>query len=346
MNIERFQETILTCRFCFMCRHLSGTGNVTFTEADTPRVRTAMLYAVLKDPEKLNNPDLIATIYRADLSGSCRRNCVNHYDECSLVLAARRDIVETGLAPEKILRLADELEKSAKWDLSGSGDTAILADDRTIESAAVIPAMEKILKKAALPFRILRSGCIGKSLLTLGFKDRALKLFREFTASLNDSGIQTLVVPNPAAYDALTKDFPEAGIKINAKVMHSSEFLAQLDVPFRKQAGELCFLESDFLRNYDSCHGPDKLLERLGATRKEFGTNDEESYSCGEGALVLQRIEPQLVEKLAVHVETQAGDQASGRIITASPHTRIVLSSCTKLRVKTLEELAADCTED
>jgi len=34
MNIEKFTDSIKACRFCFMCRHLSAVGNVTFTEAN------------------------------------------------------------------------------------------------------------------------------------------------------------------------------------------------------------------------------------------------------------------------------------------------------------------------
>ena len=71
MHIDSFKDTVKSCRFCFMCRHLSGTANVTFRESDTPRVRAAMLDAVLRDPGKLSDPDLIETLYRCDLSGAC-----------------------------------------------------------------------------------------------------------------------------------------------------------------------------------------------------------------------------------------------------------------------------------
>ena len=53
MNIDKFNDSIKACRFCFMCRHLSGVGNVTFREADTPRIRAAMLYGVTLDKSKL-----------------------------------------------------------------------------------------------------------------------------------------------------------------------------------------------------------------------------------------------------------------------------------------------------
>ena len=96
MNIDKFIETIKVCRFCFMCRHLSGIGNVTFTEADTPRIRASLIYGATMYPEKLFAADLIDTMYRSDLSGACRRNCVNHYDEVGLTLAYRQDIAENG----------------------------------------------------------------------------------------------------------------------------------------------------------------------------------------------------------------------------------------------------------
>ena len=53
MNIDKFTDTIKVCRFCFMCRHLSGIGNVTFTEADTPRIRASLIYGATMHPEKL-----------------------------------------------------------------------------------------------------------------------------------------------------------------------------------------------------------------------------------------------------------------------------------------------------
>ena len=68
MNIEKFSDAIKYCRFCFMCRHLSGIGNVTFTEADTPRVRASMVYGATLRPETLTNDDLIRTMYRCRIA--------------------------------------------------------------------------------------------------------------------------------------------------------------------------------------------------------------------------------------------------------------------------------------
>ena len=74
-----------------------------------------------------------------------------------------------------------------------------------------------------------------------------------------------------------------------------------------------------------------------------FGTNNEESYTCGEGAVVLPKIDEKLVEKLAKYIEARADNPAKDVIVVASPYTKLCLEKYTALNVKTLEELAAGC---
>ena len=144
----------------------------------------------------------------------------------------------------------------------------------------------------------------------------------------------------PAAYDALVNDYPAMGVKFPAKVMHTSEYVLSLKLKYKK-AGDVYYLESDFLRNYNDLPFPHDLLKALGAVNKPFGTNDEESYSCGEGAVVLPKIDATLVEKLAAYIAERADNPKTDKIVTASPYTKLMLKKYTKLDVVTLEELAA-----
>ena len=340
MYIDKFNEAILNCRFCFMCRHLSGIGNVTFTEADTPRVRASMLYGVTQGTMKLNNPDLIATLYRSDLSGACRRNCVKHFDEVGLTLAARADIADAGLAPIAIQNIADELAKSSKWTASGSGNILYFTDLYTQETKSVADAFAKIMKKEKLSFITVKGGCIGKGLKVLGYLDKAKAAAKKFADFVKKTGAKTVVVSNPAAYDALVNDYPAFGVKFPAKVMHTSEFILSLKQKYKKE-GDVYYLESDYLRNYNELAAPHDLLKACGAKNKPFGTNDEESYTCGEGAVVLPKIDASLVEKLAKYIEARADNPKKDKIVVASPYTKLMLGKYTSLNVMTLEELAA-----
>lgn len=349
MHIDSFKDTVKSCRFCFMCRHLSGTANVTFRESDTPRVRAAMLDAVLRDPGKLSDPDLIETLYRCDLSGACTFHCVGKYDENGLVLAARRDVVEKGLAPEKVRKLADEFEATSEWTLEGNSplgkeDVLYFEDRSTQETPSIRTALETLAQKGGVSLRTIRGGCIGKVLDVLGFSERAEAAGRKFAEFIRGLGAGTLVVSNPAAYDMLVNGFREHGIALDVQLMHSSEFLAGLGIDYASKAGELYYLDSDFLKNYNSdLPYPRRLLERLGAELLPFGTNSEESYSAGEGAIVLASLYPDLARKLARRVAEREPGAAKRKVVVASPCTRNLLAKETGLNVVTLEELACSC---
>ncbi len=359
MNIDKFQEDVKKCRFCFMCRHLSGVANVTFRESDTPRVRSSMVWGVMLDNSKLANPDFIDTIYSSDMSAAGFFHCVNKWKENDIVLAARQDIVEAGLAPDDVVKLAKKLAKEdATLTISGKGDVLYYIDADTDALDSEKKAFDKIAKKAKVKYATATGGNCGKALKVLGYVEDAKAKMTEFVEALNASKAKTVVVSGTAVYDALVNDAKEFGLKVSAKVMHVSEFVASLKIKFAKKAGELYYLESDFLKNYnDNLKFPRELLKQLKAQSPAgwttdlidepidfmFGTNNEESYTCGEGAVVFAQLRPEIVKKMAKYVEARANDVKNDVIVVASPYSKIQLTKNTKLKVSTLTELAAAC---
>ncbi len=359
MNIDKFQEDVKKCRFCFMCRHLSGVANVTFRESDTPRVRSSMVWGVMLDNSKLANEDFIDTIYSSDMSAVGFFHCVNKWKENDIVLAARQDIVEAGLAPADVAKLAKKLAKEeAAPKISGKANVLYYIDADTDVLDSEKKAFDKIAKKAKVKYATATGGNCGKALKVLGYVENAKAAMSEFVEALNASKAKTVVVSSPAVYDALANDAKEFGLKVSAKVMHVSEFVASLKIKFAKKAGELYYLESDFLKNYnDNLKFPRELLNQLKAQSPQgwttdlidepidfmFGTNNEESYTCGEGAVVFNQLRPEIVKKMAKYVEARANDVKNDVIVVASPYSKIQLTKNTKLKVSTLTELAAAC---
>jgi Fe-S oxidoreductase len=343
MYIDKFEEAIMNCRFCFMCRHLSAIGNVRFTEVDTPRIRAAMLYGLRTGTNSFDDEDFVDALYRQDLSACCVHHCVNHYDENGLALAARADVVEAGKAPEAVKKLAAKFVKSVGWKAEGSGDVAWFLDETTAADKAVVAAAKKLFAAAKVSPKIITGGSIGKALKVLGFLPEAKAAAEQFAAFLKAEGVKTLLVSNPAAASALKQDYPEFGVKLPCEVKCVAGFVVQSKVKFAKAAGEVYALADDFLRNYIGCGCMDKLLAAVKAVNKPFGTNDEETYCCGEGAIVLDKLHPELVKKLAEYVAARADDPKKDRIVVASAYTKRVLVKYGKLNVVTLEELAASC---
>ncbi len=353
MHIDKFEDAIMNCRFCFMCRHLSAIGNVRFTEVDTPRVRAAMLYGLRTGTNSFDDADFVDALYRQDLSACCAHHCVNHYDENGLALAARADVVEAGKAPEAVKKLAAKLVKSIGWKVEGpssakategkAGGVAWFLDDTTAADKATVAATKRLFAAAKISPKIITGGCIGKALKVLGFRRAALTAMDEFAAFLEKEGVKTLIVSNPAAVNALKQDYPEFGVKLPCEVKCTASLIVHGKIKFKKLAGEVYPLADDFKKNYEGCQCMEKALAALKAKCRPFGTNDEETYCCGEGAVVLDKLHPELVKALAEYVAARADDPKKDRFVVASAYVKKALVKYGKLNVVTLEELAASC---
>lgn len=345
MNIDKFEDAIMNCRFCFMCRHLSAIGQVRNTEVDTPRVRAAMLYGLRNGTNSFEDSDFVESIYRCDLSGSCRRNCVNGYDEVGLAIAARQDIVEAGKAPANVRELVDSLSSTSSWKATPAkkSKVAIFIDGTTASDKNEVAALKKLMAASSKDYMVITGGAIGKAFKVLGFIPEARAAAGKFVDFVNGLGVEEIVFPNPAAYDFAVADLADYGLKLKAKPFCTAKYLLEKKVKFAKKAGEVYYLADDFMRNYRKCGCPEALLEKLGAEVRPFGTNDEESYNCGEGAVVLDRLDPQLVKELAEYVAARADDPKKDQIVVLGVYAKTQLAKYGNLRVKTLDEIAAAC---
>ncbi|HRR32486.1 MAG TPA: hypothetical protein P5026_00140 [Kiritimatiellia bacterium] len=316
MHIEKKLDVINACRFCFMCRHLDPVGIVTCREADTPRGRALICDRIRMDATNLSNADFIDTLYRSALSAANRFHCVSSYDETGLVLEARKDIVEAGYAPAAVTALAKTLEK-ATFSVKGKG------------RALYFGTKPELYKGCAT----LVGGDPGKALAVLGFEAASKRVFARFKKAVTASGCKTLVVAEPSSYEFLRDKL--TGIK----VIHCADALITQGV---KKAGarKAVYLESDFLKNYcGNPSAPRDLLKQAGYTLLAFGTNTEESFAAGEGAVVYDTLYPALAERMCQRVYALAEGLEKVRFITASLYVRDTLKKYNPaFDVITLEE--------
>ncbi len=316
MHIDRHLDAIRACRFCFMCRHLDPVGNVSFREADTPRGRALIADRFRMNPANLGNADFVETFYRSALSGANRFHCVSHYDELGLVLAARRDIVEAGFAPARVQALAQTLEQ-AVFSVKGRGPLLYFGSCPSLYSDAAT----------------LTGGDPGAALAALGFADAAERVFARFRQTVADAACRTLVVAEPSAYAFLN------GRLDGITVIHCAEHL--LAATLKTVRGrKAVYLESDFLKNYcGHPPAPRELLRKAGYTLAPFGTNNEESYAVGEGAVVFDAINPELCAKLCARVYALAAGLDKTLFVTASQAVKDALTKYNpSFNVVTLEE--------
>lgn len=335
MNFEKYLDVINACRFCFMCRHLATLAVVTAKEADTPRGHALIADRIRMNPAELAKPDFIATLYQADLSGACRTHCVSSYDETGLVLALRADIAAAGLAPQPVQDLTREFTH-AQFTVDPGDSDLLYYPHPCVELHQ--PEIAAAFQKLAPAARTVSGGDCGKVLGILGFTPESEAVAARFRKAILAANAKTLVVSSPAAYDFLKTSCDLPGIDVKL----TSEYLLEQPLGIAAVTGKAAFIDSDFLRRYQTNDAPRRLLASLGVTATPFGTNSEESYACGEGSMPIIRLYPALVAKMAGRVAELAERHGVETIITPSPYTKYALKLfAPQVNVMALEEVAA-----
>lgn len=88
-------------------------------------------------------------------------------------------------------------------------------------------------------------------------------------------------------------------------------------------------------------NAPRELLKKLGYELKPFGANIEESYSAGEGAVIYDKLNPELTAKLCGRIAGLVDNPAGDVLVTASAYTKSVLNKyAPQLKVLLLDEVA------
>ena len=347
MNTDSYRDVINACRFCFMCRHLATTANVTFREADIPRGNALIIDRLRMKPEQWSDTDFIKTFYDNTLSAACRKHCVSHFDEAGLALAARCDVVGQGFAPAEVQAVADALKADFDPQLSGEGSEVLYLKTTTyaVGATAAADAFAGLMELAGVSYATLSVNDTGKALAALGYTKDAAEWATKVKALIEKSGSKTVVVSCPAAYDALKNDFAKWGAALDGiEVLHTSEYLLKLvesgKLKLPENGSTVYFIDSDFLRNYnDITEEPRSLLKAASCELRPLGTNVEESFALGEGSVVFDKIRPALAARLRGRL-IQEMDSPEDILVTASPYTYELLAACAepKLNVLTLEQ--------
>jgi hypothetical protein len=183
-----------------MCKPFGEVSNLTHLETHTTRVRGMFLWLILKGYQSWTER-LVALMYESTLDSASQGWCVSDYPVPEMILAARADIVEAGLAPEHVLGY----EPSALSSYEGLGDIAAGGEEDTLfYPGDAIAAGESARLGPGL--RLLRQGDPGVGLvrlpvdsgglaLCLGRRDLALAQAERFLEVTQ--GSRELIVDGP-----------------------------------------------------------------------------------------------------------------------------------------------------
>lgn len=311
MHFDQFSDTIKACRTCLMCRHACTVGNVTQLDTVLPRGKALILYGqqvgLLKWDQRA-----VDVMYQCTNCHLCREWCVSRYDIAPLLLAARADIVEMGLAPKTAL--------AVKYNLEQAGNPYGEIPSRAPEWArpAEAPAVDVLfyagctttyrrpeMARTAITL-IERSGvraatladesCCGEPLHVLGFRAEARAQAERTMESIRATGAHTVVCSCPSCVLTFRTHYPAWGVDVpkELRILHISEYLAEAigsgkmrfsrSQPIRLTYHDPCSLGRE-LGVYDA---PRQVLSAIpGAQFQEMRLNRQYSPCCGNGGGVL-----------------------------------------------------------
>lgn len=334
------KQTIDSCRFCWMCRHVCPIGNVTGQERHNARARALSLSMVERGTELTS--DIVENVYECALCGACTKECVTGWDPVAFTKEVRFEIAMNGLLPEHIKRLVDNMECTGnpygKTDICCELAAEIESlprkanillflgtDARYIAGKSAIHAI-KLLKKAKVDFTVLHdepdSGFMADFLL--GKAEETRKIMMKAAQQLN---YETVIVYDPADAKVFLREYKEWGIDINAQVKTFTSFLNELI-----RDGSLKPLKSDTVYTFQDPSLLARDLEETAEVReilsacgvvKEMLLHGKDTVWAGN--LVMNEYMPGVMELTAKARWENALASGADALVTASPSEHEIL---------------------
>ena len=357
MEIEKNIETLKSCRYCPMCRHVCTSGNLSYHESDYPRGRGLMLDKIYNNNLEYD-PDIVNSIYNCFLCGCCWSNCEGNYKMHELIKSARIDIVNSGFAPQAAEDIKSRLLSGKnpfgdnntvyKAEERKAGLLYIMGDNIKFNDHAIARTVEDLLSKLKVDYSLLNNEPPdGKILSLLGYHKDSIELAEKLYIRINEINPKVILVSDPLVYDLLKNDYPSFGFKIDpaTKVMHISQYLAKLlknrKLKLKKSNNKITLLDSEFLGRFNKIYDEPRMIlkEIAGESFVEMRWIRDKTLSAGEAAFVFNDKLFSDGNLLGQKICKEAKDIEADTIITLSPTAKENLSGCKDLKIVDIAEL-------
>jgi len=361
MGIAEINETIDSCKFCFMCRHACPTFLSTKLDSHTPR-GYALLLAEIRDGVTKWSEPVIDRFYQCSLCGLCRQDCEYHWPEDELVRHAREEIVQSGLSPARVRNLVESLEGVACIKAkSKKPDVLYFPGWRTRrESPEIVESTCALLDSLGLQWAMPEGDAgSGMELHELGYADKAREAAIRCAEFIRDVSPDVILSGCPHTLKAFKELYPKLGLEIagGIKILHTSQLLessssgGSLKLRTERSKSRVGYHDPCNLgRNMKIFDDPRTLIERIsGYPPLELFHDREMAECCGAGS-VMDLTDPLIAGRVAAKRLESASEEGIELLVTACQNCKALLARTAKskgfsIRIKDIAEYVREHME-
>ncbi|MBU7025992.1 MAG: (Fe-S)-binding protein, partial [Theionarchaea archaeon] len=296
-NTKADVSDILKCALCpnmcrFDCPVLQAAKSETYSPAGKARI------AYFLEMGRFTSDDAVDLMYACAGCSACQRWCPFNFSVEDLLTGVRKDIIGKGLVPSSLMSLKENLVKNHTIYEGGTtslgltpkkADILYFAGCTTLnKTRKVADATLKILEKAGINFTALpEEWCCGAPLSILGFDKDFKKFAKHNTKMFKEEGYKTIVCSCPECAYIFKEVYPLIGLKMDADIVHTSQFLLTLvkegKITLKERKEECVYHDPCALaRRLHIYEEPRALLKYIpGLTLNEAQFTKEETRCCG-----------------------------------------------------------------
>jgi len=162
-------------------------------------------------------------------------------------------------------------------------------EDMGVRTLSIAEGSIKILNSLGIePVVLANEKCCGHDMLWTGDVETFKKLAEHNVAAIKEAGVKKIIFSCPEGYRTFKEDYPKYFKKLNWKVQHISEFLAERikKLSFKEVTRKVTYQDPCRLgRHLGIYEPPRKLLESIpGLELVEMERNRDEALCCGTSA--------------------------------------------------------------
>ncbi len=237
-RLATYTKELYELRFSPMCKPAAEVANVTLLESHSTRARTMLMWRIAEGIINWNERE-VELIYQSTLDSISEAFDVFHYPVSQMMLAARADIWDAGLAPQPVRQAIEAAQ--IEPDPAPTGDTLLLAGEiAQLGDRSLLDPIRSALQQSGVTAAAWVTPS-GAPAYALGAWNVAQTQLQQLAAGIKASGAKTVIADGPETAWALLRICPALNIDLpgGVSIKLLSEVLAANSQPARKNLGKV-----------------------------------------------------------------------------------------------------------